>query len=61
MFDSGRCRVDDPEVVGAGAAIVCGRSVVPDDDNFFRGLEVPDRADVALATVLFLSEKAPFT
>ena len=52
MFDAGRRGVDDAEVVSAGAAIVCRRSVVPDDDHLLGGLEVSDGADVAFAAVL---------
>ena len=44
--------VDDPQVVGAGAAVVGGRAVIPDHHHLLGGLKVPHRAHVALAAVL---------
>lgn len=37
--DAGRCTVEHAEVVGAGASVVGGSAVVPDDDHLFARLE----------------------
>lgn len=55
MFNTRWRRINYPEVVSAGASIVCGRAIVPHDHNLLGGLEVPDGAYVTLAAVLKIS------
>ncbi len=52
VFDSGRGRVPDAEVEGAGAAVVGRGPVVPNDNNFLGRLEVAHRAHMAFAAIL---------
>ncbi len=52
MFYPGRSRVNNSEVVSSGASIICGCSVVPNDDNLFRRFKVANCANVTFAAVL---------
>lgn len=52
MLDAGGRAVQDAQVVGPGAAVVGRGSVVPHYHHLLGALEAPDRAHMALATVL---------
>ena len=52
VFDARGSGIQDPEIVGTGAAVVGRRPVVPDDHHFLRRLKIADGAYVTLATVL---------
>uniref|UniRef100_A0A6B0UQ71 Uncharacterized protein n=1 Tax=Ixodes ricinus TaxID=34613 RepID=A0A6B0UQ71_IXORI len=56
VLDACRSAVDDTQVVGARTPIIGSSTVVPDDHDFLGRFEVPYRAEVPVAAVLF----APF-
>jgi hypothetical protein len=61
VFDPCWSRVHNSEVVCSGTSIVCGRTVVPDDDNLFRRFKVANRANVAFAAILEINETSNLT
>lgn len=50
---SGRGRIPYPKIVGSGAPVVGCSAIVPNNDDFFRRLEIAHGADVALAPILW--------